>query len=284
MKASEQKCFGAFELQERRKKVTVQKDVTKNIYIGNGATTTFPYTFECPSNHPEYIKVYLEKDDGSTVVTADFLLDMDNRRIIYPSNGTPLAAGRKIIIVRELPIQQLMNLVNNGPYFAEDVETSFDECVMMIQQLSENIQRSLKLSIGASNDVSTILPYGKDKAFAWSKDGKGLVLTENPANVIPIVDGKVLELQEYIQKQTKEIQELVESLNSLTREELISLRDQCKDYMEKAQGAALINVRWQIGNVRKRDPSKPTYGLDGNDLIINVPDVIKLTILGDSNV
>ena len=93
-----------------------------------------------------------------------------------------------------------------------------------------------------------------------------------------------MELQEYIQKQTKEIQELVESLNSLTREELISLRDQCKDYMEKAQGAALINVRWQIGNIKTRDPSKPTYGLDGNDLIINVPDVIKLTVLGDSNV
>lgn len=264
--------------------MTVQKELTKNIYVGNGQTTKFPFTFECPDDHPEYIKVYLEKDDGSTVVTADFLLDMDNRKIIYPSNGTPLAAGRKIIIVRELPLQQLMNLVNNGPYFAEDVETSFDECVMMIQQLSENIQRSLKLSIGGSNDVSTILPYGKDKAFAWSKDGKGLVLTENPANVIPIVDGKVLELQEYIQKQTKEIQELVESLNSLTREELISLRDQCKDYMEKAQGAALLNVRWQIGNIKTRDPSKPTYGLDGNDLIINVPDVIKLTVLGDSNV
>lgn len=258
--------------------MTVQKDVNKNIYIGNGATTTFPYTFECPSNHPEYIKVYLEKDDGSTVVTADFLLDMDNRKIIYPSNGTPLAAGRKIIIVRELPLQQLMNLVNNGPYFAEDVETSFDECVMMIQQLSENIQRSLKLSIGVSNDVSTILPYGKGKSFTWSEDGKKLVLTENPAKVIPEVERQILELKNYTQEKSEEIQQLVESLNSLTREELIKLRDECKKYMQAAENAALVNTRWPVNDARVRGAGKYNYGITGGDLVLQVPTVVKIDV------
>ena len=60
--------------------------------------------------------------------------------------------------------------------------------------------------------------------------------------------------------------------------------EMARDYAEMVKDQALTCARWQIGNVRKRDPSKPTYGLDGNDLIINVPDVIKLTILGDSNV
>ena len=60
--------------------------------------------------------------------------------------------------------------------------------------------------------------------------------------------------------------------------------EMARDYAEMVKDQALTCARWQIGVVRKRDPSKPTYGLDGNDLIINVPDVIKLTVLGDSEV
>ena len=39
----------------KEQNMTVQKDVTKNIYVGNGSTRTFPFTFECPAEHPEYI-------------------------------------------------------------------------------------------------------------------------------------------------------------------------------------------------------------------------------------
>lgn len=163
--------------------MTVQKDVTKNIYVGNGATTVFPFTFECPSNHPEYINVYLVKDDGSTVATQDYLLDMDNRQITYPSSGTALEAGKKLIIMRELPLRQLMNLVNNGPYFAEDIETSFDECVMMLQQMSEQLGRSLMMSAEVENFDNQV-PLNPGRSFRVSDDGTKLVAMENPESVL----------------------------------------------------------------------------------------------------
>lgn len=261
-------------------------------YNGDGVATEFAYQFKILDRSD--LKVMLvAPDDSVQILTKDYYVDMEKNVVLYPgyapgaeipeSERPPvLPVGWRLVLYRDVPITQLSQMPTQWPFNV--IEDMADKLTIICQQLDDGNQRSLKLSVEVSSDVSTILPYGKDKAFAWSKDGKGLVLTENPANVIPIVDGKVLELQEYIQNQTKEIQELVESLNSLTREELISLRDQCKDYMEKAQAAALINSRWQIGNVRKRDPSKPTYGLDGNDLIINVPDVIRLTVLGDSNV
>lgn len=165
--------------------MTVQKDVTKNIYVGNGSTRTFPFTFECPAEHPEYIKVYLMQDDGTALATSDYQLDMDAKQITYPSSGTALPEGKKLVIMRELPLQQMMNLVNNGPYFAEDVETAFDECVMMLQQIAEKLNRSIIMSVDIDGDVFVNeVPFEAGKSFRIADDGKSIVLTEDPARVI----------------------------------------------------------------------------------------------------
>lgn len=167
--------------------MTVQKDVTKNIYVGNGSTRTFPFTFECPAEHPEYIKVYLMQDDGTALATSDYQLDMDARQITYPSSGTALPEGKKLVIMRELPLQQMMNLVNNGPYFAEDVETAFDEIVMAMQQIAEKLNRSIIMSVDIDGDAFVNeVPFEAGKSFRIADDGKSIVLTEDPARVLPL--------------------------------------------------------------------------------------------------
>lgn len=167
--------------------MTVQKDVTKNIYVGNGSTRTFPFTFECPAEHPEYIKVYLMQDDGTALTTSDYQLDMDARHITYPSIGTALPEGKKLVIMRELPLQQMMNLVNNGPYFAEDVELAFDENVMAMQQIAEKLNRSIIMSVDIDGDAFVNeVPFEAGKSFRIADDGKSIVLTEDPARVLPL--------------------------------------------------------------------------------------------------
>lgn len=168
--------------------MTVQKDVTKNIYVGNGSTKTFPFTFECPAEHPEYIKVYLMQDDGTALATSDYQLDMDARQITYPSSGAALPEGKKLVIMRELPLQQMMNLVNNGPYFAEDVELAFDENVMAMQQIAEKLNRSIVMSVDIDGDAFVNeVPFEAGKSFRIADDGKSIVLTEDPARVLPTV-------------------------------------------------------------------------------------------------
>lgn len=169
--------------------MTVQKDVTKNIYVGNGSTRTFPFTFECPAEHPEYIKVYLMQDDGTALATSDYQLDMDARQITYPSSGTALTEGKKLVIMRELPLQQMMNLVNNGPYFAEDVELAFDENVMAMQQIAEKLNRSIIMSVDIDGDAFVNeVPFEPGKSFRIADDGKSIVLTEDPARVLPLAE------------------------------------------------------------------------------------------------
>ena len=176
--------------------MTVQKDVTKNIYVGNGSTRTYPFTFECPAEHPEYIKVYLIQEDGTAQVTVDYLLDMDARQITYPSSGAALPDGKKLVIMRELPLQQQMNLVNNGPYFAEDIEQAFDENVMAMQQIAEKLNRTITMSVDVDGSAFiNEVPFEAGKSFRIADDGKSIVLTEDPARVLPLAQGVYAQAQ-----------------------------------------------------------------------------------------
>ena len=195
--------------------MTVQKDVTKNIYVGNGSTRTFPFTFECPAEHPEYIKVYLMQEDGTALVTSDYQLDMDAKQITYPTSGAALPEGKKLVIMRELPLQQMMNLVNNGPYFAEDIETAFDECVMAMQQIAEKLNRSIIMSVdidGAAfvNEV----PFEAGKSFRIADDGKSIVLTEDPARVLPLAQEAYAQTQAQAQSASASAAAAAKSENS----------------------------------------------------------------------
>lgn len=165
--------------------MTVQNSNVKNIYIGNGSTTSFPFTFPC--SKAEYIKVFVRKNN-LIAQTDDFTVDLDNATVTYPKSGTPLAAGETLVILRELPLEQPLNLVNQGPFFAEDIETTLDEEVMMIQQLREQLGRSLTVpvDIDAENAFETSVPIKPGMSFRVKDDGSGFEETDDPARVLPL--------------------------------------------------------------------------------------------------
>ena len=165
--------------------MTVQNTITKNIYIGNGSTTSFPFTFPCPK--ADYIKVFVRKNN-LIAQTDNFTVDMDKATVTYPKSGTPLAAGENLVILRELPLEQPLNLVNQGPFFAEDIETTLDEEVMMIQQLREQLGRSLTVpvDIDAENAFETSVPIKPGMSFRVKDDGSGFEVTDDPAKVLPL--------------------------------------------------------------------------------------------------
>lgn len=177
--------------------MTVQNTTVKDIYVGNGATTKFPITFQM-TDHPEYIKVYITGDDSVAVETENFSVDLGAKTVTYPANGYPLPDGHKITIYRELPLYQRMNLVNQGPFFAENIELSFDDLTFICQQLNEKLNRTLSAGIDVSNFNNTF-PVKAGMSFRINDAGDGLVLTEDPARVLPLAKD-VLE-------QTKQVKE-----------------------------------------------------------------------------
>lgn len=163
--------------------MTIQNQNTKNVYVGNGSTTVFPYTFTMNSDHPEYIHVYITGEDGIARETTDFKVDVNAGNVVYPKPGSAapaLAAGQKITLLREVPLQQNLALVNQGPFFAESIEQQLDDLEMQIQQLREATERSLKTSVESMN-FNAAIPLKPGKSFRINQEGTGFEVTEDPA-------------------------------------------------------------------------------------------------------
>ena len=163
--------------------MTVQNQNVKNVYRGNGSATVFPFTFAINKEHPEYIHVYITDDGGKAVETTDFTCDMDAKTITYPkttSSAAKLSSTQRLTIYRLLPYTQELNLVNQGPFFAEDVETELDDLEMQIQQQKEESGRSLQVGLEVES-FDTTIPVAAGKTFRVKDDGTGFELTEDPA-------------------------------------------------------------------------------------------------------
>ena len=163
--------------------MTIQNQNAKNVYSGNGSTTVFPYTFAMNNNHPEYIHVYITGEDGVARETTDFTVDVNAGNVVYPkptSTAPALASGQKITLMREVPLQQLLALFNQGPFFSENIEQQLDEMEMQIQQLREAGERSLKTSVESTN-FNAAIPLKPGKSFRINQEGTGFEVTEDPA-------------------------------------------------------------------------------------------------------
>lgn len=221
--------------------MTVQNTTVKDIYVGNGATTKFPITFQM-TDHPEYIKVYITGDDSVAVETENFSVDLGAKTVTYPANGDPLPDGHKITIYRELPLYQLMNLVNQGPFFAENIELSFDDLTFICQQLNEKLNRTLSTGVDVNNFNNTF-PVKAGMSFRINDAGDGLVLTEDPARVLPLAKD-VLE-------QTKQVKE--SAVNETTNikntaiEGLTAIKDAAVNETTKIKDEAVAAKNTAVG-------------------------------------
>lgn len=150
--------------------MTVASTINKHTYDGNGLTTYWPYTF--PLLDASHIRVYLTNAAGAVgEIASDFLVNTGEGYVKYPgyepgaepSQPAPvLPSGWKITLLREVPLDQGIDLVKSGSYMPEVLEGGFDKATMQVQQLSERIGRSVQLPVdspaGAGDELlSTIL-------------------------------------------------------------------------------------------------------------------------------
>ena len=172
--------------------MTVENLVTKNIYIGNGSTQVFPYTFVLPGNDTSFIHCYKYKmSDGITQEVNNFTVNSNTCEITYPSINIDPVTGElicpllsneyKLIIMRIVPVIQLTNFENGAAFFANDIEAALDTLTMIGQQMQESSDRSIKVSL-ASGLSNILLPVGNKQGIRWGDNGN-LELTPDPASI-----------------------------------------------------------------------------------------------------
>ena len=138
--------------------------VTKNkmpAYTGDGVTRNWDFDF--PILNVDDMKVYVVYNDVTTLLVANYNVDLLNNYVTYPTVASGLdilTSDYQIILVRELPLLQESDYENQGKFPSKAIETNIDRLTMIDQQQQEELDRVYKIDIGTGNvdfeDVKTI--------------------------------------------------------------------------------------------------------------------------------
>jgi len=157
--------------------MTVPAGSIKHVYNGNGVTRNWDFTFPIYTDDGSDIKLYKTATDGTiTEITSDYSVDVGASHVVYPTvaSGLPLlATGEKITLLRSETLSQDSDWKNQGPFNAEGVESVADKIMMILQQLQEELSRSIKYAVDqipTSDDtdafISLLLGYKTDALAA----------------------------------------------------------------------------------------------------------------------
>jgi hypothetical protein len=122
-------------------------------FAGDGVQNLFDFNF-CVFK-PEELSAVVRDSGGnerSLAPGTDFKIvsglgSDSGGRVQYPVSGDPLPSGDKIIIYRDVPYTQELELVENDPFSVQLLNETFDRGVMRDQQLQEQLDRALKYDI-----------------------------------------------------------------------------------------------------------------------------------------
>lgn len=136
--------------------MTVESQTSRADYTGNGSTTVFTVPFYFLANsHVLVIRTVIATGAATTLSEgADYSLTGAG----VSSGGTVTTTSaptslQKISILRNVPLTQLVDYVENDPFPAASHEKALDQLTMEIQQVNESMSRSIKLS--ATNTITS---------------------------------------------------------------------------------------------------------------------------------
>ncbi len=126
--------------------MTISTQQSLQIFLGNGVTTAFNFTFVGDS--ADYITVtYTDTGGLATVLTpSQYTISLNapaagslwgiGGTVTYPTIGSPIASGTSLTVARILPLTQDDSISNQGAFAPTVIEQALDTLAMQIQQTS----------------------------------------------------------------------------------------------------------------------------------------------------
>ena len=165
--------------------MTISSTTVKNSYSGNGTLDTFNYTFKifADADIQVIIRDATATETVKTLTTHYTVTGAGNANggtIVFTDGNKPLN-GETVVIRRASPQTQAIDYIANDPFPAESHEEGLDRSMMAIQQLQEEVDRSIKLS-RTNTMTSTEFAVGATdragKIFGFDSNGELVVSQE----------------------------------------------------------------------------------------------------------
>jgi hypothetical protein len=143
-------------------------------YQCDGVNKTFiwPYDF----NDIKDVSIILIDGDGKQFKqSGNIAYDAQNKTLTSPSVGDPLPAGYKIILIRQTPISQTTELADKWPY--NHIEDMSDKVILILQELKEQLDRTLQIRVGADEDPNQVVRDIVDNSLVAARQAIKAALT-----------------------------------------------------------------------------------------------------------
>jgi len=130
--------------------MTLSTTTVSQSYSGNGSTTAFTFTF--PINSTSELKVIERSATGAETVKSEGTGSANYSIVDNGASGgtvtmvTAPASGTTLVLIRDTSLTQESDYVENDPFAAETHEDALDKLQMQIQEVQEEVDRSMKLS------------------------------------------------------------------------------------------------------------------------------------------
>lgn len=154
--------------------MTIASSTGRIQYSGNGTTQAFtvPFYFLADS-HLQVVLTSVASVDTVQTITTNYTVSGSGN----PAGGTVTmivapASGEKLTIIRSVPLTQSTDLVDNDPLPAEVLETALDKGIMIDQQIQEQLDRTIKVPVGAGS--GTLPAPQANTLIGWNGTATGL--------------------------------------------------------------------------------------------------------------
>ena len=189
------------------------------VYTGDGVTVNFPvpFTYFANPDGTKQIKVVLADSDGENEV-----VQVENTNFTITAAGTvngtltmlvAPAAGKKLTIVYNIPIEQLIDWEEFGRLPSESIEAAVDKVTAILKQHQEVLDRCVKVTISGSQtpeallaEVYTKLDSATDiAAQAISAANSATTAADNATAAVESAEETLEDVMEYVDAAKTEI-------------------------------------------------------------------------------
>lgn len=208
-------------------------------YQCDGVNKTFiwPYDF----NDIKDVSIILIDGDGKQFKqSGNIAYDAQNKTLTYPSVGDPLPADYKVILIRQTPISQTTELANKWPY--NHIENMSDKVILILQELKEQLDRTLQIRVGADEDPNQVTRDIVDNSIEAAKKAIAAALTaETKANEVQDNATKLTAINDNINALSQTVDDKLATANTAliqsadTFEKTQVLADNTKAYAAQAE-------------------------------------------------
>ena len=161
-------------------------------FIGNGGTTVFPFAFKVFTAADLWVvKLTVSTNVQATLVlTTDYTVVLNQDQDSNPGGSAtlvagPLASGYTLTMTSDVADLQPTDLTNQGGFYPDVINDSLDRATIQIQQVQEEVDRSMRLPLSSTADTELPNPDA-NQLIGWNSTGDGLANID-PATLASIV-------------------------------------------------------------------------------------------------